>query len=238
MKFRTLRPMRGALPNNSVGVVMPVSRETPFFRLAFYSVLSFTDYPWAFTVVANCPDSHLRRFLRPAASNNGVGVIDYSEVNRAASINLAMRHMFTSGGISFGCVLPPDVIAEPGWLSSIMAEFTDQPDLAVVAPKTNVVSACPCHDLYVFRRRSYLAVGGFDEQLHGGYEDLDFCAKVRARNERVALDQKTYIHRFAAADPFPFAAPADIAMSRQLYETRYPHLRESDAAPVAATAGK
>lgn len=243
----SVKPGRGALPNNSVAVVMPVRADMDSFKLAFYSVVSFTDYPFAFTVVANMPAGHALKVLKSSASNNGVGVVDYSEINRAASINLALRQLFLREGVNFGCVLSPDVVVEKGWLRRLVETLADHPTAGIVAPTLPVGCLSQAHgmapaveevpmvqDVFLFRRQTYLAVDGFDELLHGGFEDMDFCEKVRARGERILVDGHNYVHRLRHADTEQFAGAEDRAISEAIFEKRYPRRRE----PAAISAAK
>lgn len=243
----SVKPGRGALPNNSVAVVMPVRNDLDSFKLAFYSVVSFTDYPFAFTVVANMPDHHALKVLRSAAGNNGVGVIDYSEVNRAASINLALRQLFTRAGVEFGCVLSPDVVVEKGWLRRLVNTMVETPNAGIVAPTLSFGCLSQAHglvpavelvpmvqDCFLFRRQTYLAVDGFDELLHGGWEDMDFCEKVHARGQNIIVDGHNYIHRLRHVDAEQFAAAEDRAISEAIFQKRYPPTRE----PAAMSAAK
>lgn len=224
---RSYRPYRSAPPVNSVGLVMPVRDGLKFFKLAFHSVLNFTDHHYMMAVVDNLSSDETKKQLRSAGNNHRVSVFEYAEVNRSASINLAMRQLFSFDSVSFGCVIAQDAIVEPHWLSNLIRPFSGDKTLGAVCPDSNVGGSC-----VLFRRKAFETVNGYDESFHGSYEDADFFERLRQRGYTVKTEPNVYVHRFHTTDEFKLSTEYERAESKRRFFERYPERQAAAPANV------
>jgi GT2 family glycosyltransferase/Flp pilus assembly protein TadD len=51
------------------------------------------------------------------------------------------------------------------------------------------------------RRAVFEAIGGFDEEYRNGFEDIDFCLKVRDRGERIIYQPKSILYHLESQTP-------------------------------------
>jgi len=199
-------------PDGTVGIVIPMRDNLHYFKLAFHSVLSFTDVPYMLTIVDNMSTFQTRLYLRSLMRNHQINVMQYQEdFNYGAEVNIAMRQMFENPDVKFGLCLNSDTVVEKGWLKNLSENFRQHPKLGVVGPISNI--AIPpqqigrSSDLFdteyvsgfcmMFRREVFEALDGFDERYVGGcYEDQDFCIRAIEKGWHVSIDSSVYIHHF------------------------------------------
>jgi len=239
----SIAPYKAGPPANSVGIVIPMRDNLKFFKLAFHSVLSFTDYPYMLTIVDNMSSMSTRTYLKSIQKNHPINVIHYQEdFNFAAEINLGMNYLFSNPNIRYGLALNSDVVVEPNWLSSMVKVLNMNPKWGILGPVSNIAIAAQekpkGRDLiaadYVsgfcmlFKREVYEGLDGFDEGYHGGcYEDRDFCYRANQAGWRSIVSATTYIHHYwkitRRADP---RADAQVIENRNRFFNKFPELRQ------------
>lgn len=244
---QSITPYKVGLPGNSVAVVMPVRDGLKFFKLAFHSLLNFTDYPYTLSIVDNQSNEWTKNYLHTTAHNHKISLCEYMEVNRPASINLALRQMFTLSGVNFGCVISQEAIMEPNWLSRMMKTMLADMQIGVLAPSSNIGSpiqtelsvvgrvspaAWVSGGCILFRKTAFNYVNGFDEALHGGYEDRDFCNRVKNKGYTIAVDGNVHIHSFFTTQEQQLSSEYEKKTSEKTFFERYPKPYEPTLAVV------
>lgn len=171
MNHRTTQPMRERvnlpLPADSTAIVIPVRDGLPFFKLAFHSILSFTDRPARIFIVDCGSQDVARKFFQACKVNHGATVVQYhGDFNLAAAYNLGFRVAFKDPAFAFGVALHADVVAGPGWLERLVAGILHGPSVAwaIQTKRGGIPSPTPC---LAFRRSLYERLGGFDEGYKG-----------------------------------------------------------------------
>jgi GT2 family glycosyltransferase len=208
-----MNPCKTNIPDNSVGIVMPMKDNLKFFKLAFHSILSFTDYPYMLTIVNNMSSLSTEKRLRSMAYNHDITILNYQkDFNYAAEINLGLHFMFKNPGVKYGLILNSDVVVEPYWLSNMVTSLNKIPKAGIIGPMSNMaiseqmglIRMLKLRELgYVsgfcmlFKRKTFETLGGFEESYVGGcYEDRDFCYRASQQGWKSFLDCSTYIHHF------------------------------------------
>lgn len=201
------------LTDGAVAIVVPMHNGIKFFNLCFYSVLGFTDHPYTFTVVDHLGDLSTKKILNAHHLNHQIYIERYDdEFNFAAEVNLGLRSAFKFPQAKYGLILNADTVVEPFWLSKMMKVMESNDRIGIVGPMTNrgipeqmekarmnapsvaqrVSGLC-----MLFRREVWEQMQGFDEQFKGGgFEDWDFCERVRRAGWHVMIDGMTHIHHF------------------------------------------
>ncbi len=198
---------------DTVGICIPAKDGLKFFKLAVYSVLSFTDHPHMLTVVDNQSTYETKKFFSAIGKNHNANILRYDdEFNFAAECNLAMKFMFQWSTVRYGLILNADAIVSPNWLSNMVRTLNSNPRIGIVGPVSNkalpeqmdpanfdrITPALRVSGFcMLFRREVYEELGGFDEQfLSGGFEDWDFCERALRANWKVMIDGGIHIHHF------------------------------------------
>jgi GT2 family glycosyltransferase len=238
---KSIPPFRGNPPDDTVGIVIPLKDNLKFFKLAFHSVLSFTDHPYMLTVVDNMSSMSTRTYLESIRKNHPINVIRYQkEFNFSAEINSGMNYMFKNSGVKYGLALNSDVVVEPGWLSNMVQMINGNPKWGISGPVSNIAinsqEGRKGRDIiatdYVsgfcmlFKREVYETLNGFDENYHGGcYEDRDFCYRASNLGWRSIVDTSVYIHHFWKAtrrsDP---RSETQVVENRNRFFSKFPIL--------------
>ena len=199
-------------PENAVGIVIPMRDNLKFFKLAFHSVLSFTEYPYMLTIIDNMGTFTTKTYLRSIQKNHPINVIPYQEeFNYAAEVNVGMRYMFSSPSVQYGVALNSDVVVEPHWLSNMIQLINADPKIGIVGPVTNIAiepqERRKCSMVWraehvsgfcmMFKRKVFESLEGFDEQYVGGcYEDQDFCIRATQDGWMSMVCGGVHVHHF------------------------------------------
>ena len=212
--LNSTRPCKDNPQPNSVGIVMPMRDGLPFFKLAFHSVLGFTDYQYTLTIIDNLSGFRTKKYLYALTRNHPINVLRYDdEFNFSAEVNLGIRFTFRNPSVKYGLILNADVVVEPHWLSNLVEALESREDQGVglAGPVSNIAnqyqsSNRECSQAIVpylsgfcliFKREVFEKVGGFDEGYTGGcYEDRDFCERAKSKSYQCLVDRKTYVHHF------------------------------------------
>lgn len=205
-------PYKTDVPDGAVGIVIPMKDNLKFFKLAFHSVLSFTDYPYMLCVVDNMSQFTTKTYLRSIQKNHPISVLNYqADFNFAAECNLGLKYLFANPAVKYGLILNSDTIVEPYWLSKMIKVLTSTSQCGIVGPVTNVaipdqekgkfMLAVPVPYVsgfcMLFRREVFERVGGFDEGFIGGcFEDQDFCVRAKAEGWKSVVAGPVYVHHF------------------------------------------
>lgn len=239
-----MRPFKSGPPENSVGIVIPMKNNLKFFKLAFHSVLSFSDYPYMLTIVDNNSDVPTQTYLRSIQKNHPITVLPYpSEFNYSAEINLGIRYMFSNPGVKYGLVLNSDVVVEPYWLSHLVQVVNSLEKVGIAGPISNMAipqqqvsrgNAISFTDYVsgfcmIFKREAFEKLNGFDDGYEGGtYEDRDFCYRAKENGWVSVVDCSTYIHHYwkvsRCQDP---RTEHHVARNRNRFVSKFPDLVES-----------
>ncbi len=131
-----------------------------------------------------------------------------------------------------------DTIPQEGWLSALVNDVSQHPDVAVVGSKllfpdntiqhAGVVFSKNCLVPYhifrgessqlaavnrrrefqavtaacfLVRREDWDAVGGFDEEYKNGFEDVDFCLKIRERGRKIIYQPQSVLYHLEHQSP-------------------------------------
>jgi len=238
----SISPSKDSPPANSVGIVIPMRDNLKFFKLAFHSVLSFTDYPYMLTVVDNMSSMSTRTYLRSIQKNHPINVLHYQEdFNFSAEVNLGLRYLMSNPNIKYGLILNSDTVVEPGWLSTLVKIINSNDKWGILGPVTNI--AIPAQekpknrDLYVadyvsgfcmmFKRKVFEQLDGFDQDYAGGcYEDRDFCYRANKAGWRSLITGSVYVHHFwKATRRKDMLADKQVIVNRQRFFNKFPELK-------------
>ena len=230
-------------PKGTIGIVIPVRDQLAFFKLAFYSILSFTETPFMLTVVNNMSDFKTYNYLKSIANgNHPINLLNYQkDFNYSAEINMGIRHMFKNQNVEYGMCLNSDVVVEPLWLEKMRARLA-RPKFGIVGPVSNIaiqqqqfrkqdsswLSDYVSGFCMLFKREVWEEVGGFSEEYVGGcYEDQDFCMMARQAGWEVAIEGSVYIHHFWKAtrshDP---KADSNVLENRNRFLAKFPRSKQ------------
>jgi len=227
---QSTKPFLTNPPEGTVGVVLPIRDNLKFFKLAFHSILDFTDYRFMLTIVDNMSAFSTRQYLESIRRNHAVNVLQYQQAHaQGAEWNLALKFMFAFANVHYGVVLTPDVVVEPNWLSRMVRTLNEYPDAIVSpyhnhAPNGRVIGNQPQIDpapfCAAFKRTLYERASGFDEQFHcSGPVMQDFGVRARKAGFRALCDNDIYVHHFEVAtmtqDVEFFRADIDLMESRR-----------------------
>lgn len=207
---QSTKPFRSNPPEGTAGIVLPIRDNLKFFKLAFHSILDFTDYRFMLTVVDNMSDFSTRQYLESIRRNHPVNVLQYQQVHSiGAEWNLGLRFMFAFGAVKYGIVLTPDVVVEPNWLSRLVHKldmYQDPPHLfspfsnEALGDRTNhrEPMETPSPFCTAFKRFTYERLAGFDEAFHGtGPCMSDFGDRARKAGFRLSYDNDVFVHHFS-----------------------------------------
>jgi hypothetical protein len=177
------RPFRSSPPEGSVGVVLPVRDDLRFFKLCFYSLISFTDYRFMLTIVDNMSSLDTRQYLSSIRKNHAINILSFQkDHNLSAEWNLGLRYMFAFDSVRFGVCLTPTFVVDPYWLSSIVRAARERQ--CFVAPKSN---AGVSHAIG-FQRSVFEKIAGFDESIDPVVD--------AAQRGGIATVKDAYVHKF------------------------------------------
>lgn len=247
----SLKPCKEHPPPNSVGIVMPVRDSLKFFKLAFYSILSFTDYPYMLTVVDNMSGIKTRMFMNIQSKNHNIHILTYqSDFNYAAEINLGINYLFANPNVKYGLVINSDVVVEPHWLTSLVNSLSQKDGVGIVGPMTNAatrVQEGPRETktalvnyvsgfCMMFKREIWEKLGGFDEGYVGGfYEDRDFCHRASKLGYKTAVNKEVYLHHYwGATRRFDLESDKSMVRNRKRFFEKFPELTKHPAQIVNA----
>ena len=176
---------------------MPIRDDLKFFKLAFYSILSFTDYPYMLTIVDNMSGYSTRQYLETIRRNHQVNILQYQEPHSsAAEWNLGLKFMFSRSAVRYGVVLTPDIVVEPNWLSKLVNGI--ELACSIISPRTNTDESEPRAFCTAFQRSAYERIGGFDELFHeAGPTMVDFGDRARKAGFLSFNAPGVYVHHFA-----------------------------------------
>lgn len=243
----SIPPFKSNPPKGSAGLVIPMRDGLKFFKLAFHSVLDFTDYPYTLTIVNNMSSYVTQKYLWAVSKNHPVNILPFQQdFNFAAEVNLGLRFAFSSPGVDFGVILNQDTVTEPEWLSRLLEPFQDS-RTGLIGPVSNI--AIPSQQrvkelgpaisvdrlsgfCMAIRRQTFEDLGGFDEEFKGGgFEDQDFCLRAYQAGWKVVINPRVYIHHFWKAvrrlDP---RADSQMAENRALFYKKHPTKLKMEAA--------
>jgi GT2 family glycosyltransferase len=197
----------------SVGIVVPVRNGLKFFKLCFHSILSFTDHPYLLAIVDNMSDLDTRKYFLHTHHNHQIYWLRYDEdFNYAAEANLGLKKLFSFPEVEYGLVMNADVVVTPHWLTNMVEVMMSNPKIGAVGPLSNMAIpeqmdvekrgvVGPAQRLsgmcMLIRRKAWEEANGFDEDFEGGgFEDWDFCERIRRMGWFVIIDGTTYVHHF------------------------------------------
>jgi len=245
---KSINPYKEYPPKNSVGIVIPMRDNLKFFKLAFHSVMSFTDYPFMLTIINNMSTLTTEKRLKSMMWNHPISVLKYQEnFNYAAEVNQGIHHMFQWAGVKYGLALNSDVVVEPEWLSLMVSIMEKDPKIGIVGPVSNkaiqnqekqkanmaefvdyVSGFC-----MMFRREVFENLNGFDESYSGGcYEDQDFCYRARRNGWESVVARPVHIHHFWKVTRGKIPSINDqVIKNRDLFLRKFPEIRKD---PVVA----
>lgn len=196
---QTTRPVISNPPEGAVGIVLSIRDNLKFFKLAFHSILDFTDYRYMLTIVDNMNPYSVRQYLESLKRNHPINVLQYQQAHaQGAEWNLGVRFMFAFLNVQYAVVLTPDIIAEPNWLSRLIKSL--QPgdvESDIVMPSSNEPADVVPGFCMAFKRVAYERVGGFDEGFReSGPTASDFIERAKKAKLRPFWSTEAYIHHF------------------------------------------
>lgn len=201
------KPIRANPPAGTVGIVLPIRDNLKFFKLAFHSILDFTDHRFMLTLVDNMSDFSTRQYLESIRRNHQVNILQYQQTHaQGAEWNLGLRFMFAFANVQYGVTLTPDVVVEPSWLSRLVRAMDSGASNDIVLPQSNEKSDDVPSFCMAMKREAYEKVGGFDNGYHDArYAASDFAQRARMSALRMFWETQVYVHHFkrsgASLDP-------------------------------------
>ncbi len=195
---QTTRPVISNPPAGSVGIVLPIRDNLKFFKLAFHSIMDFTDYRYMLTVVDNMNGFSIRQYLESLRRNHPVNVLQYQQPHaQGAEWNLGIRFMFSFVNVQYGVVLTPDVVMEPNWLSRLIKGLNDGSGFDIAVPASNESPDVRPGFCMAFKRTAYERLGGFDEGFHeSGPTAAEFIQRAIKADLRAFWSVESYVHHF------------------------------------------
>lgn len=195
---QSTKPFRSNPPEGTAGIVLPIRDNLKFFKLAFHSILDFTDYRYMLTIVDNMSMFSTRQYLESIRRNHPVNVLQYQQVHsQGAEWNLGLRFMFAFANVRYGVVLTPDIVAEPNWLSRLTRSLGPEVDLTWPLSNSRVAGGDAKPFCTAFKRAAYERLTGFDEVFHeAGPCMADFGDRANKAGLRASCDTQVYIHQF------------------------------------------
>ncbi len=149
------KPYKTNPPQGTVGIVLPIRDDLPFFKLAFHSIRSFTDYRHMLTIVDNMCSFSTRNYLTGVQRNHTVNVIQYQKDNDLEGIwRAGFNFMLPYASVKYGLALTPNIIVEPLWLAALVRALQNSKAEAVV-PESNTDTA----QCILFHREAYERMG-------------------------------------------------------------------------------
>lgn len=206
---QSTKPYRANPPDGTVGIVLPIRDNLKFFKLAFHSLLDFTDYRFMLTIVDNMSGFQVRQYLESIRRNHPVNVLQYQQNHsQGAEWNLGLRFMFSFASVQFGVALTPDVVVEPNWLSRLVRTLNAREDQPIVSPYSNetleprTLAPVPANGLQpfcvAFKRPAYETLGGFDEVFHDGRPCVqDFGDRASKAGLPLLSDNGVFLYHFS-----------------------------------------
>ncbi len=198
------KPLISNQPEGTAGIVLPIRDNLKFFKLAFHSILDFTDYRYMLTIVDNMSGFHTRQYLEGLRRNHAVNILQYQQPHaQGAEWNLGLRFMFAFANVQYGVVLTPDVVVEPYWLSKLVKSLNASDNM--LSPISNVDETDALNPFCTaFKRSAFERLGGFDESFHeSGPTMSDFEDRARKAGFQPFLDMQVYVHHFTRTGQRP-----------------------------------
>jgi hypothetical protein len=195
---QTTRPVLSNPPVGSVGIVLSIRENLKFFKLAFHSLMDFTDYRYMLTIVDNMNPFSVRQYLESLRRNHPINVLQYQlEHSQGAEWNLGLRFMFAFLNVQYGVVVTPDVVMEPNWLSRLIKGLNDGAGNDIAFPLSNALPSAVPEFCMAFKRATYEHLGGFDESFHeSGPTASDFIQRAKKADLRAFYSTEAYVHHF------------------------------------------
>ncbi len=195
---QTTRPVISNPPAGSVGIVLSIRDNLKFFKLAFHSIMDFTDYRYMLTIVDNMNGFSIRQYLESLRRNHSINVLQYQQTHaQGAEWNLGIRFMFAFLNIQYGVVLTPDIVMEPNWLSRLIKGLTDGAGQDIVLPASNEPLQTVPGFCMAFKRAAYERLSGFNESFHeSGPTASDFIERAIKADLRPFWSTEAYVHHF------------------------------------------
>jgi hypothetical protein len=195
---QSTKPYRSNPPQGTAGLVMTVRDNLKFFKLAFHSIMDFTDYRFMLTVVDNMSLFSTRQYLDSLRRNHPVNVLQYQQTHsQGAEWNLGLRYMFAFANVEYGIVLTPDVVVEPNWLSRLARSLSLEDDLAWPLSNSRIAGGDAKPFCTGFKRAAYERLAGFDEVFHeAGPCMSDFAERAKKAGLRASCETQVYVHQF------------------------------------------
>lgn len=200
--------------DGTVAIVIPVRNGMKFFKLCFYSLMSFTDVPFTMTVVDHLGNLDTKKLLNALSLNYQIYIerYDEEEFNYSRQVNLGLKKAFAFPQVKYGLILNADTVVEPFWLTRMLRLLNSNPKMGIVGPVSNkalpeqMVPVMPDQIIrtqrvsgfcMLFRRELWEELGGFDEDfVGGGFEDWDFCERAQRKGWFITIDGQTHVHHF------------------------------------------
>ena len=208
----SINPSKKNHANHTVGIVIPVRDGLKFLKLAIYSVLYFTDFPYSLIIVDNESGLTTKKYLRSLTQNHDISVLRFDEAyNFSAECNLGLKYAFSQPNIEYGLVLNADTIVEPNWLSKMVMAMNSSSKIGVVGPVSNIAtqeqsrgrgnqlikSKMVSGFCMMLRKQVFQDLGGFDENFKGGgWEDTDFCQRAQEKGWDSYINTEVFVHHF------------------------------------------
>jgi GT2 family glycosyltransferase len=131
--------------------------------------------------------------------------------DRVAAVGAKL--LFPNGQVQHAGV----VIGQDRWPHHLYAGFPDDhPAVCRSREVTAVTAAC-----MLVRRTDFEQLGGFDEDFHNGYEDVDFCLRLAQRSRTIRYCAESVVYHLESVTRWPSGAPERTAANDQLFSDRW-----------------
>ncbi len=223
------RPFRSNPPEGTVGIALSIRDNLKFFKLAFHSLLDFTNYRFMLTIVDNMNSYTTRQYLESVRRNHNINVVQYqSQHAQGAEWNMGLRFMFSYSTVQYGVALTPDIVVEPNWLLRMVNLLNEKNDSIITCHSYESTHEAIIRPNEVgrlnpfcasFKRSSYERIGGFDELLHeSGPVMQDFGDRALKAGLRLLCDHDVYMHHFTQT-PY-LIDPDHLAQDKERLKTK------------------
>ncbi len=229
-------------------IIIPVFNQLEYTKKCLDSLLRDTDRPpYEIIVIENGSSDGTREYLeqksRDLEGSQDWLIPIFNETNHGVAIAWNQGLVTASG--KFIAVLNNDIVLTNGWFRSLLwsiehhrlalvSGFAETGDLnydleqrAIKFVKKNL------HKIWlheydfsniVLLRSTYEHVGPFDENFHvGGYEDTDYCYRLRAQNLRFGVSGAAFIHHYGSKTLNEFKQQGDkhVTHNREYFYSKW-----------------
>lgn len=182
----SIQPCNRAVLPNAVAILLLSEEGLKFFKLGFYSVISFTDYPYTLTIVDKDSRLESKKFYRAMQMNHGVDIVS------AIPDDLLLAQAFIDARIKYAVLIHSDCVVEPLWLSRMVGRMENQARNGIVITGSGDDGVC-----FMIRRECWEAMSLPNGSGDGSCDEVEKITKrAIVFGWNVIVDPDIYTHHF------------------------------------------